>query len=60
METNECDESIINQINPDIIQSNDMEFKTKSKTNEYTKSFLGKKRENENNPNEKEKNMKDD
>ena len=57
METNECDKSIIDQINPDIIQSNDMEFKTKSKTNEYTKSFLGKKRENENNPNEKEKNM---
>ena len=58
METNECDKSIINQINPDIIQSNDMKFKTKSKTNEYTKSFLGKKRENENNPNEKDEKRK--
>ena len=58
METNECDKSIIDQINPDIIQSNDMKFKTKSKTNEYTKSFLGKKRENENNPNEKDEKRK--
>ena len=62
LQKNKCDESIINKINPDIIQRNDMEclyfFKTKSKANESTESFLGKKRENENNPNEKDEKMK--
>ena len=62
LQKNKCDESIINKINPDIIQRNDMEclyfFRTKSKTNESTESFLGKKRENENNPNEKDEKMK--
>ena len=62
LQKNKCDESIINKINPDIIQRNDMEclyfFKTKSKTNESTESFLGKKRENENNLNEKDEKMK--
>ena len=62
LQKNKCDESIINKINPDIIQRNDMEclyfFKTKSKTNESTESFLGKKREKENNPNEKDEKMK--
>ena len=62
LQKNKCDESIINKINPDIIQPNDMEclyfFKIKSKTNVSTESFLGKKRENENNPNEKDEKMK--
>ena len=59
LQTNKCDESIIDKIDPDIIQPNDMKclyfFKVKNNTNESTESFLGKKRVNENNPNEKDK-----
>ena len=59
LQTNKCDESIINKIDPNIIQPNDMKclyfFKAKNNTNEPTESFLGKKRVNENNLNEKDK-----
>ena len=59
LQTNKCDESIINKIDPDIIQLNDMKclyfFKAKNNSNESTESFLGKKRVNENNLNEKDK-----
>ena len=52
LQTNKCDESIINKIDPDIIQPNDMKclyfFKVKNNTNQQTESFLGKKRVNEN------------
>ena len=59
LQTNKCDESIINKIDPDIIQPNDMKclyfFKAKKNANKSTESFLGKKRVNENNTNEKDK-----
>ena len=58
LKKNNCNESIIKMIKPDIIQPKEMEClylsKTKNKANESTKSFLGKKRENENILNEKE------
>ena len=59
LQTNKCDESIIDKIDPDIIQPNDMKclyfFKVKNNTNQQTESFLGKKRVNENITNEKDK-----
>ena len=58
LKKNNCNESIIKMIKPDIIQPKEMEClylsKTKNKNNESTELFLGKKRENENILNEKD------
>ena len=58
LKKNNCNESIIKMIKPDIIQPKEMEClylsKTKNKNNESTESFLRKKRENENILNEKD------
>ena len=62
LKKNNCNESIIKMIKPDIIQPKEMEClylsKTKNKNNESTELFLGKKRENENILNEKDEKMK--